>query len=133
MKVLVLDDHRQQKFQDKLSSIGLENVTFVSTAQDCIDALANETYDLIFLDYDLTYMGIEDQADENNGMAVVRWLKDHQMNPNHGARIVIHSVDPFGAQHMKEHIPDAIVMPGAWIESQFKTLVKQLKLKTGKK
>ena len=128
MKVLVLDDHRQQQFKEILSAIGLDNVTYVSTARDCIEILANDQFDLIFLDYDLTYMAIEDQSDENNGMAVARWLKDHQMNPNHKAHIVIHSVDPFGAAHMKEHLPKALVMPGAWIKTQFNTLVKQLKI-----
>jgi len=128
MKVLILDDQRQSQFRERLSSVGLNDVTYVKTAKECIESLSAEQYDLIFLDYDLTYMEIENPSDENNGMAVVRWLKDHQMNANHNANIVIHSVDPYSSQHMKEFLPNAIVMPGAWIESQFNALVEKLKL-----
>lgn len=131
MKVLVLDDHRQQQFQDRLSSVGLSDVTYAKTAKECIEFLSSEQFGLIFLDYDLTYMEIEDPSEENNGMTVARWLSRHLMNPNHKARIVIHAVDPFGARHMKEHLPNAMGMPGAWMEDRFKELAEKLDLKSG--
>ncbi len=129
MKVLVLDDHRRPQFEEQLALVGLKDVSYVKTAKECIETLSNSQFDLIFLDYDLTYMQIEDPADANNGMAVARWLSRHLMNPNHKAQIVIHSVDPFGARHMKEHLPAATIMPGAWMKDRFKELLEKLNSK----
>lgn len=128
MKVLVLDDSRQKQFKDRLSAVGLTDVTFVTTSDECISMLEAHSYNIIFLDYDLTYMEIDRPSSDNSGAVVARWLSEHRMNSNHQARIVIHAVDPYGSEYMKEFLPQAIVAPGAWLESRFPGLVKQLGL-----
>ena len=128
MKVLVLDDNRQKQFEERLSSVGLSDVVYTTTAAQCIKALAEHHFDLIFLDYDLTYLEIDKPSLENTGAVVARWLSDHKMNPNHNAHIVIHSVDPYGSCYMKDFLPQAIMVPGVWLEDQFKGLIKRLGL-----
>jgi|GEM_PF-3375835 len=128
MKVLVLDDSRQKQFEQCLSSVGLTDVSYASSADECIQLLSDQKYDLLFLDYDLTYMEIDKPSDDNNGAVVARWLSDHKMNPNHSAFIVIHSVDPYGSQYMHDFLPRALVMPGVWLEDQFRGLIKRLGL-----
>jgi CheY-like chemotaxis protein len=130
VKVLVLDDSRKEQFAQRLSSVGFNNVTYVATSSECIVVLAAQQYDLIFLDYDLTYMDVDQPSSDNTGAVVARWLSEHRMNPNHNAHIVIHSVDPYGSQYMKEFLPQAIMVPGAWFEDQFTALMKQLDLET---
>jgi CheY-like chemotaxis protein len=123
VKVLVLDDSRKEQFARRLSSVGLNDVTYVATSSECIAALAVQQFDLIFLDYDLTYMEVDQPSSENTGTVVARWFSEHRMNPNHKAHIVIHSVDPYGSQYMKEFLPQAIMAPGVWnllILSRFK-------------
>ena len=126
MKVLVLDDSRQEQFRDRLSSVGMNDVDYVATSSECIIMLSANQYDLIFLDYDLTYMEIDKPSSENTGAVVARWLSEHRMNINHKARIVIHSVDPYGSQYMKEFLPQAIMVPGVWREDQFQGFIKRL-------
>jgi hypothetical protein len=128
MKILVLDDSRQAQFKDRLSAIGLTDTTFVTTSKECISMLQAHTYDIIFLDYDLTYMEIDHPSSENSGAVVARWLSEHRMNHNHQARIVIHAVDPYGSQYMKEFLPRATVFPGVWLENRFQELLEQLNL-----
>jgi len=128
MKVLVLDDKRKEQFEKRLSAIGVTDVTYAVTASECIAHLSETRFDLIFLDYDLTYMQVDQPSSENTGAAVARWLSDHKMNPNHNAYIVIHSVDPYGAQYMKEMLASAIMSPGAWLDDQFNDLIKRLDL-----
>lgn len=129
MKVLVLDDSRKEQFAQRLSSFGLNDVTYVVTSGECIAMLISQQYDLIFLDYDLTYMEVDQPSSDNTGAVVARWLSEHRMNQNHKAHIVIHSVDPYGSQYMKEFLPQAIMVPGAWFEDQFKELMKHLGMK----
>lgn len=128
MKVLVLDDSRQQQFEQRLLAVGLTDVVYSSTADECIQALAHQTFDLIFLDYDLTYLEVDKPSSENTGAVVARWLRDHKMNPNHNAYIVIHSVDPYGSQYMQDFLPRAQLVPGVWLEDQFRGLIKRLGL-----
>jgi CheY-like chemotaxis protein len=130
VKVLVLDDRRKEQFSQRLSSVGLTDVTYVSTSSECIEMLAANEYDLIFLDYDLTYLEVDKPSSENTGAVVARWLSEHRMNPNHNARIVIHSVDPYGTEYMKEFLSQAIMVPGAWLEEQFRGLMKKLNIDT---
>jgi CheY-like chemotaxis protein len=128
LKVLVLDDSRQEQFKERLSSVGMTDVVYTASAAQCIKALTDQQFDLIFLDYDLTYMEIDKPSSENTGAVVARWLSEHKMNPNHNAHIVIHSVDPHGSQYMNDFLPQATIVPGVWLEDQFKGLIKRFGL-----
>ena len=128
MKVLVLDDSRQKQFEQRLSSVGLTDVVYTASASQCIKVLGDQRFDLIFLDYDLTFLEIDKPSSENTGAVVARWLSEHKMNPNHNAHIIIHSVDPYGSHYMKDFLPRAIIMPGVWIEDQFRGLIIRLGL-----
>ena len=129
LKVLILDDRRAEKFDERFSTLEKSNITHVTNAKDCIEKLSTQQYDIIFLDYDLTYMEMSKPSKENTGADVARWLKKHQMNSNHKAHIIIHSPDPHGSAFMKELLPKAIVLPGAWMRDQFNDLLKKLNLK----
>lgn len=124
MKVLILDDNREEQFSKQLTSVGITEITHVKKAKECIERLEKDTYDIIFMDYDLGHEGVYGPSREESGADVAQWLKEHQLNPNHQARIIIHSPHPIGSAYMKELLPQALVLPGVWIEHKFAELRK---------
>lgn len=122
MKVLILDDDREDQFDARLTKAGVKDITHVKNARECIEKLEHESYDIIFLDYDLGHEGVYGPARGDSGADVAQWLKDHQLNPNHKARIIIHSPHPIGSAYMKELLPKALVLPGVWLEHKFAEL-----------
>ena len=133
-KVLILDDSYShvEEFKKRLKTVGITNVTHISTAMGCIEKLMKHDYDLIFLDYDLGESPAWAQDIDNCGGSVSEWI---QLNPDvlkDDTRIIIHSIDYLGATYMKERIPEAIIQPRAWEEEEFEQLIKTLKLKKSK-
>lgn len=110
MRILILDDDlcRHQAFNRKLIGNDVKNV---ETSQDAIDALQNESWDLVCLDHDLggkVYV----QSGKNTGYEVAQWLFDNpEKQPE---RIIIHSYNPVGAKNMKSLLEKAELIPGAW-------------------
>lgn len=104
MKILVLDDSplRLRIFQQRFSSQGAI-VTTVMTAQDTIDALAANDFDLICLDHDLggkppEYYGQHcDPEHTNTGSEVARWMA---RNPK-PYKVMVHSRNPKGVASIK--------------------------------
>lgn len=110
MKILILDDDqsRHKIFAQKL--IGHE-VVHSYTAMSTIAHLRNDTFDYVFLDHDLGEK-VMVPSGKGTGYQVAEWLSHNvKCQPKN---IVIHSFNPAGAQNMKNVLPNAQIVPGAW-------------------
>lgn len=102
-KVLFLDDNinrHQLKINQKEDD---EYLVRVWSAQECIDHLSEEIWDLVCLDHDLegTY---QNPLDKNTGSEVVRWIVEN--NPEIG-EIVVHSWNHREAPKMVKSLKSA--------------------------
>jgi len=129
MKVLILDDFyfRSGKFRSSLKSIGITDITHVTTAQDCIKKLSKHKYDVIFLDYHLDSEQFEIVETDNTGVKVAQWMKNHPKNVNNNAIMIIHSSNEIGAAEMKEYLPKAHCIRRAWEEDMFHHVIELIK------
>jgi CheY-like chemotaxis protein len=110
MNILVLEDNieRQKAFTKKFNE---NTLVFVETANDAIEKLKSQKWDCLFLDHDLG----EETEDSNpgNGYEVAQWLANHaEHKPN---EIIIHSANPVGSTRMKSELPEAKIVPFAWM------------------
>jgi len=109
--VFVLEDlpDRQSKFRQKLAGC---DVVMVDSVVDAIKALEFPSFAVIFLDHDLEGKNGVPFDDPNCGSRVAEYLAANMPRP--GTPIIIQSLNPAGAAHMKEMLPEAAVVPGAW-------------------
>lgn len=109
MKVLILEDsaERMLAFNERFRNW---EVYHVEHAQDAVDLLKKNEFDLICLDHDLG--GKQMQYDrEDCGMIVAEYLHANPVK----ARIVIHSFNTPRAMAMKSLLPQAEYIPGFWL------------------
>jgi CheY-like chemotaxis protein len=118
MRILFFDDNDFRHKRMKANSIGF-NVTYVFNARDCIAALQKEEFDLLMLDHDMD-RNKQGQIleDEEDGRFVTRWMATEGLQ-HKGASVIIHSLNPVGANQMKKILDDAgfsrvICLPLAW-------------------
>ena len=71
--------------------------TIVNTAQECIDRLQIDAYDVVFLDHDLGGQQFQDTREKNSGSEVVRWISEHK--PKVGC-FYVHSLNPVERRNM---------------------------------
>lgn len=118
-QALVLDDSedRNNEFRKRFLEKGISNYDITTTADECIEALRNETYDVIFLDHDLGGDIMVESSNHNTGYTVAKWLCDNESHKD--AIIVLHSLNVIGRHNMKDmflkneyHVIDH---PWAWL------------------
>lgn len=100
--ILVLEDDDSRIYWFKRKLIG-HNADFAKTVSECLKLLSNKEYTQIFLDHDLEkYHYTEEFREdaEDTGYAVAKFLHN---NPDvcRDAEIVIHSLNPYGADAME--------------------------------
>ncbi len=116
--VLIVEDSplRMRSFRQKL--IG-NTVDIVTPAQEAIDRLRTNTYDWVFLDFDLDQHGA---VDPGNGGDVVAWIV---RNPSlfDDTRFVVHSLNTVGGMSMYRLLRRlglrARYLPGVWENEPF--------------
>ena len=116
MKILILDDdmNRHQLF-DK--NYAIHELVHVQTAQEAIDQLKVNTFDVVFLDHDLGGLQmVESGGKEPTGYDVAKWIA---MNPERKPKqVFVHSLNPVGSQNIKNVLPSSILFPAAWTVQQ---------------
>jgi hypothetical protein len=111
MNILILEDDfdRMDSFRDNLKD---HKVVIVHTAQECIDMLKDHEWDMLFLDHDLGGEQMVDSEEENTGATVAKFLsRNLKYKP---PTVIIHSMNPPGAQYMMDLLPGSLRVPGAW-------------------
>ena len=116
MKILILDDDLNRHELFKLNYAKHE-LTHVFTAEAAIDALKNNTFDVVCLDHDLGGMQMVDSwGTEPTGYDVAKWIA---MHPERKPKLIyIHSYNPDGARNMHNILPGSILAPGMWAVRQ---------------
>lgn len=120
MRILFLDDMKSRRDVFQQKAIGCV-VDFAITAQEAIDLLKKNEYDVIYLDHDLEeehYHVTKD--DHEDGRFVARHLKD--MTQHHGKIVVVHSLNPAGRANIKSILdvhfdvwmPENVRFPELW-------------------
>lgn len=109
-RILILEDlpDRREIFLSNLAHCDL--VMVVSSVVDAITALSSFTFDCIFLDHDLEGRNGVPSDDPNCGLRVAEFIAIKNIETT----VIIQSLNPNGAQEMKQALPNAIVFPGAW-------------------
>jgi len=113
MRILILEDdiNRIELFKSKLS---MHELTFCTRAMEAVNLVTNVKYDLMFLDHDLEGKPYEDSDYENTGYQVAKMIP---ATLNKDTRIIIHSMNPVGAENMKCIIgSSAERIPFSWLK-----------------
>ena len=115
MKILVLDDseERLKAFARKYCN---ETVIFARHAKEAIEYIkeakaSGEMFDVIFLDHDLGGQQMT-WNEEDCGMTVVSYL----VESGDSTKVIVHSFNFPRAKLMIEKLPNAVYLPGAWME-----------------
>ena len=111
MKVLILDDepYRHKLFRLHLAA---EERTHVMTADECIDALREEKWDIVFLDHDLGGMQMVvsmSDTGEKTGYQVACFLEEFPIYKP--TKVIVHSLNPAGAKNMCAAVYGAVHIP----------------------
>jgi len=104
MRIIFLDDMKSRRDAFQKNAIG-HTVDFAITAQEAIDLLKANEYDMIYLDHDLEedhYNSNEDHHED--GRFVARALK--KMVQHHGKIVIVHSLNPDGRANIKSILND---------------------------
>lgn len=109
--VLVLDDskNRLQMFRRKFTG---HYVKTVETVRECIDLLKSDDWDYLFLDHDLGGQEMVSSG-PGTGYEVAEWLAEHK--DRIPEEVILHTFNSPGAQNMKSKLPNAKIIPGAWL------------------
>ena len=122
---LILDDDKERHvaFRDRFNDLERKVVVdHVQTAQECIAAMKKRKYTFVFLDHDLLGVPYQNMDEENTGSEVARWISKNLDSISETKQIIIHSFNEYGAENMRDLIPNSKWRPAAWIEEEFKKL-----------
>lgn len=110
--VLVLEDNEERIKHFKKNLVG-NNFKIVSVSDACIELLVKDKWDVLFLDHDLGGRSYVPSSESNTGYQVAKFLHD---NPKYKPSevIIIHSLNPIGAENMQNALPEAYRIPFAW-------------------
>ena len=86
MNILFLDDSKERT---KTFLSRCPSAVCVETAQECIEELKNNEYEILYLDHDLSDQVFIDSSREDTGMEVVRWIVSNNPKINKGIATVM--------------------------------------------
>lgn len=101
MNVLFLDDSPERR--SRFTSL-VPHGQCVETAQECIDRLASQSWDVVFLDHDLGGEAMMPTTHQNSGSAVVRWMIEQRSPVRY---VVVHSLNSPAATGMVSDLKGA--------------------------
>jgi len=79
-------------------------ISFFGHVEDAKTALCTDgPFDLIFLDHDLDNRVFVDSEEENTGYQLAKYIAENNVR----GKIIIHSMNTYGAARMQEILPDA--------------------------
>ena len=109
-RVLFLDDMSERHARFSQMYYQLLDIKHVYNYKDCIKALQEEKFHTIYLDHDLCIEDIlvspDDTSKEKTGTDVCNWMVSN-LNPNTTAEVIVHSLNPGGAQRMVSILNEA--------------------------
>lgn len=108
MLIFILEDnvHRMLKFSRELIGHRIHHAT---TIEEGTNFVANNKYDLLFLDHDLGGHEMVDSNTPNTGYQLARFIAS--FTPNKDTPCIVHSCNPVGADNIVAVLPHAIKLP----------------------
>jgi CheY-like chemotaxis protein len=112
MRILILDDNKTRLSMFRRKLIGAV-VICTEHVSDCIREIEeNEPFDYFYCDHDLDGLAYVPSS-IGTGYEVMVWLKN---NPHKKPKvIIIHSLNHTGAVEMIRAVPEALYMPGIFV------------------
>lgn len=105
-RVFVLDDTQERLFWFRSQLRGVACLREAKTAERALEILAGESFDLVFLDHDLSWLDAADSTRlHGNGKEVARFLA----RTGFAGRVVIHSKNEDGVALMRKILPGATI------------------------
>ena len=113
MKVLILEDdpNRIGIFKKKLKEHDLYFAISVKEAKDM--TINFGPFDYFFLDHDLDGQIFVDSNEENTGYRFAQFLAESKAT----GEVIVHSMNPAGAQNIKGVLPQAQIVPFPYLFS----------------
>ena len=98
MKIFILEDttERIESFKSRLSKHDL--TIFTDNATEAQEAIKNNNYDIILLDHDLGSKHGMDSVEQDTGYQFALIMVNNNLQKD--ATIIIHSMNPTGANHI---------------------------------
>lgn len=114
MKILILEDDIERIVQFKKNMSDGNLLVFVDDPKEAIDLLQEGKWDVLFLDHDLGGQ-VFVPSGKNTGYEVATFLEvNKEFRPE---TIVVHSMNPVGANNIMAALKTAKRFPGAWTKS----------------
>jgi DNA-binding NtrC family response regulator len=105
-RVFVLDDTEDRLRWFRKSLAGVSAMREAKTADAALEILSRESFDLIFLDHDLSWADAGfPEKQHGNGKEIARYLARTKFQ----GRVVIHSKNEDGVRAMQKLLPQATV------------------------
>lgn len=128
LKVFILEDSESRIKEFKKSLVLLTPYCEITVAKDMDHAVdlykASRPHGLVFLDHDLGDQAYVSSEERNTGSEFVR--QTHQMIKEDNSTVVIHSLNPDGAEYMKNYLSDndieSTLIPFAWTVGNIRRL-----------
>lgn len=108
MRIFILEDNPDRMIKFRRELVG-HTVDHADNVTDGIDLVANNRYDLLFLDHDLGGEEMVDSSNENTGYQLANIIA--ACSPNKDTFCIVHSCNPAGADKMISSLPHAVKMP----------------------
>ncbi len=89
-----------EEFVEKVTEIGLENISLISLDHDLGDTAMAEWHRNVYHHYELDY----DNILEKTGMDCTKWLVERWLNGEPVVDVVIHSANAIGSANMMGYI-----------------------------
>lgn len=89
-----------EEFVEKVSEIGLENISLISLDHDLGETAMAEWYRNVYHNYELDY----DNILEKTGMDCTKWLVEQWLDGKPVVDVVVHSANAIGSANMMGYI-----------------------------
>lgn len=109
MNILFLDDmiERWEIFKE-VSDYGGHTTQWVKTAEEAVEALTDKSFDIVFLDHDLSYEHYVakdgDYGSIKTGQYVADYIAEELLQSNMPKYVIIHSMNPVGSKNMRQSL-----------------------------
>ncbi len=109
MKILILED-ANSRIQTFIKHYGKKHDLYffdnITDAKDALNLLG--PFDVIFLDHDLDDRVYVNSNEANTGYQLAKWMQENNISAE---EIIIHSMNPVGADNIKAVLPQAKIIP----------------------
>jgi len=117
MNILVIEDNPERIKWFRTQFNPSDQVWFSIDSKSAIKLISEVDFDLIFFDHDLGGEQNVNSSNENTGYQVAKYMREK--NYNMTAKVIIHSLNRYGALNIKSLIPSSKICPFSLLKHIF--------------